>query len=138
MNVKEILKSAINRSYLMRKCSQRFSRTSFFRLISGSRVFVENHGTCKLVKDIIGKDNKVYIGQSSWMDKTFIRMHGNNNQLIIGAGCSIGPGCSFWLEGNDCTIKFLDKVTITRDCHFCAQEDGSKIIVGGGQCCLII
>lgn len=50
--------------------------------------------------------------------------------LIIEEGCSIGYNCSFWLEGNNNYIRIGKKTSMTQNCHFNAQEHGTKIIVG--------
>lgn len=82
-----------------------------------------------LKKTIFGNDNLVEINNSTLRNST-IRIRGNGNRLIIEEGCSIGNGCSFWLEGNNNTIIIGKKTTMTLRCHFNAQEHDTGIIVG--------
>lgn len=120
--LKKIL-TLLKHSYLLRKIHGRIR-------VSHSRARIENHGIIRLIKDIEGKDNSIYVGKDSFLDKTIIRIRGNGNKLIIGDGCYVGPRSSFWLEGNGVSIVIGDRVTFTRDFHCNAQEDGMSILIG--------
>lgn len=49
---------------------------------------------------------------------------------MIGKNVIVGKGCSFWMEGDDLTIEIGDGTSITRDVHFCAQENRTSIMIG--------
>lgn len=91
---------------------------------------VTNKGYGSYKKLIRGSNNQIIIGQGTCMGNTMFHIIGNNNKIIIGDGCTIGKGCSFWMEGNDITITIGSGTTFTQFCHFNAQENGARIDVG--------
>jgi len=95
------------------------------------RMKVRNSGRyLKLSKHIKGKGNLLEIGSGSMIHGLKIHVVGNNNRLILGSNCSVGPHCSFWIEGNNCTIRIGAGTTFTHTVHLCAQEEGMSILVG--------
>lgn len=64
-----------------------------------------------------------------------MRIHGNNNQLIIEDNVIVGPNCSFWMEGNNCKIHIGSKTTMTRDVQLNCQENDMEIFLG--QDCML-
>lgn len=89
----------------------------------------------KLKKDIVGKSHQVIIGDGSFIDKATLHFRGTNNMLRIGEKVRIGPGCSFWMEGKNCSIEIGDHTTMTRDIHINCQEDNTHIHIG--QDCML-
>lgn len=81
-------------------------------------------------KDIVGKNNCIVIGKNTKIHKALFRIHGNNNKIVIGENVEVGPGCSFWMEGNDISITIKDNCTFTRNVEINAQEDNSCIEIG--------
>lgn len=84
----------------------------------------------KLTLDATGRGNVVQIGNGGWLDNPTIRIRGNNCKIVIGDNCHIGPGCSFWMEGDDMSIVIGSHTSFTHSVHFCAQEAGRRIEVG--------
>lgn len=91
---------------------------------------VVNLGYGKLFRDIIGSGNYVEVGKNTYLNKSKIRIRGNNNRIIFYSDCYIGPDCSFWLEGNNVSIIIGSNTSFTRCVHFCAQENNMSIEVG--------
>lgn len=107
---------------------------SKIREIKDSDIFckhaaVINRGYGSYKKLIRGTNNEIHIGENTRMTDTVFHIIGNNNVIRIGKNCSIGKGCSFWMEGNDIQITIGDNTTFTQFCHFNAQENGSVINV---------
>lgn len=94
------------------------------------RANVVNLGYGSIRKDIIGSNNEILIGQGTHLNKPTFRIRGCNNKITIGKNCSIGPNCSFWMEGNNIQISVGDNSSFTLRCHFNAQEDNSYIKIG--------
>lgn len=93
-------------------------------------VTIRNNGYGTLKKDFCGRDNVIKIGENSFLNNTYIKIHGNNNSLEIDQDCILGPRCRILMEGNNISIHISKGTTVTRDTEFCAQEDNSSIIVG--------
>ena len=93
---------------------------------------LHNFGAAKIKKDVIGKNNSIVINRGAVLHKTKIKIRGNNNRILFGEGCMVGPGCSFWMEGNNIRIEIGAKSTFTQYVHFCIQEDGMSAIIGNG------
>ena len=91
---------------------------------------VKNKGFGKIKKDIIGTHNEILVEQDTFMLFPYVKIRGNNNKLHIKRNCSIGPNCSFWMEGDDISIEIGEGTTFTETCHINAQENGKKIIIG--------
>lgn len=91
---------------------------------------VSNNGYGTFKKVIDGKGNKIIIGDSTFLKATVFHIIGNNNTIKIGRCCSIGGGSSLWIEGNNITIEIGDYTSFTHTCHFCAQENDTKITLG--------
>ena len=91
---------------------------------------VTNKGYGSFRKLIRGSNNQIIIGQGTCLSSTLFHIIGHNNRIIIGDRCTIGEGCSFWMEGNNITITIGSGTTFTLLCHFNAQENGARIDVG--------
>lgn len=91
---------------------------------------VTNKGYGSFRKLIRGSNNQIIIGQGTCLSSTLFHIIGHNNRIIIGDRCTIGKGCSFWMEGNNITITIGSGTTFTLLCHFNAQENGARIDVG--------
>ena len=91
---------------------------------------IDNPGCVRIIKCIKGNNNFISFGVGSRIQRAKIVIRGDNNKLLIGKNCIVGPGCSFRLEGNNTTISIGDGSTFTRDCNFSVQEDNMKIEVG--------
>ena len=96
------------------------------------RAKVLNLGYGTIEKIIKGSNNSIIIGRNVRTDGTLFRIIGHNNRIQIEQGCIIGPHCSFWMEGNNISIKVGASTTFTELCHINAQEDGSSIEIGEG------
>lgn len=79
---------------------------------------------------IIGSCNKIIIGKNTRMSNTLFHIIGHNNTIHIGANCTIGTGCSFWMEGDNIEVVIGDGCTFTRRVHLNAQEHSRKILIG--------
>lgn len=102
----------------------------FFKKRVGGGVKIVNRGCAKLCKDVVGKNNCVYIGEGSLIHKMELYVRGKDNTVEIGKSCIIGHNCSIRIEGNGCNVSIGDGTTMTRDIHICVQEDGMSITVG--------
>lgn len=91
---------------------------------------IKNYGSISIRKYMVGRSNTMIVGCHTHLDKSKIHIVGNNNSLIFGDNCSIGPRSSFWMEGNNITIFIGSNTTFTNDIHVNAQENGSKITIG--------
>lgn len=114
----------------------RFKYSLFYNFLKAIKYYgfktvkIQNEGYGHFKRYIKGKNNYIKIGKNSVLNNSLIRICGKNNKLIIGENCVFGPGCSFWLEGNDVEITIGSNTTCTRLCQFNAQEDNSIIEVG--------
>lgn len=103
---------------------------SLFPIIGKKNCFKVFGTLYKVKKDIIGNNNTVIIGKSTILHESFIRIHGNNNRLVVQDSCKIGRGSSFWIEGDNNKIIIRRKTTFTQFVHLCAQEENSVIDIG--------
>lgn len=87
-------------------------------------------GISRLSRVIIGKNNRIIINSGTIIRKGRLHIFGNNNQLKIGTGCSIGPDCTFFMVGNNLTIDIGDLTTFTRNIEVNAQESNMSIKIG--------
>lgn len=94
----------------------------------GYTLYNQGYGRCKC--DVIGENNRITIGENTYLKDTIFLIRGNNNQIIIEGNCTLGSKCSFWIEGNGSTIYVGEKTTFTQIVHLCAQEDNVSINVG--------
>lgn len=91
---------------------------------------INNGGIYKIIKEIRGSNNRVIIEAGCYLDNVVIHMIGNNNIIKFSKNVHVGPGCSFWVEGNNCKIIIGEDTTFTQKVHFNAQEDNSEIVCG--------
>lgn len=100
-------------------------------LFTNKYVKVNNKGDGVIKKEVVkGENNLIEIGEGTFLNNIKVRINESNNKIIIGKDCFIGKRCSFWMEGNNITIKIGSKTTFTHTVHFCAQEDNMEIHVG--------
>lgn len=85
------------------------------RDLFGKVTKIENHGFISVRKYMVGRRNKIIVGQHTHLDGSYIRIVGNNNLLVFGDNYSIGSRSSFWLEGNNITIFIGSGTTFTND-----------------------
>lgn len=85
---------------------------------------------CKIKKYTKGTDNHLIIEEGCILNNVTIHIIGNSNLIEFAKNVHVGPGCSFWIEGNNCYIKIGENTTFTQKVHFNAQEDNSQIICG--------
>lgn len=128
--IQKRLVKCINAHYCCKKMAG-FS-WHLFKLLR-TKLLLSNHyyisGAVKLKRDVIGTGNIIDVCDS-FIDNAFVRIRGNNNRLVIKSKCSIGPGCSFWMEGNNLTIIVGENCSFTRDVQLNAQENGMSILIG--------
>ena len=131
--MKQYLKKLIKSNYFLYRQVIKLlqSRRKLNSRVGGGNLF-ENHGCAKIIKDVIGSNNRCVIGEGTIMHSTRIRFRGDGNTIIFGDNCMVGPHSSFWLEGNGITVTIGDKCTFTHSVHFCVQEDGMTVKVGNG------
>lgn len=120
------LKNRIKRSYFLWSFYQKIS--SLIKTERGGKI--DNRGCIRIRKDIRGQNNIISVGVGSRIHNAQIVISGDNNRLVIGEKCIIGPDCSFRLEGNNITISIGNESTFTRNCNFTAQENNMSIEVG--------
>lgn len=113
----------------------RIKTNGLFPQLLFNGIKVHSNGCYKLSKDILGLNNVIRIGKNSFIKSATVRIHGNNNQLIIDDNVIIGPNCSFWMEGNNCRIHIGSKTTVTRDVQLNCQENNMEISLG--QDCML-
>ena len=133
--IKQCIKAIISRNYFLNNLV--FKTYDTYRRIScmlskegGAKL--QNNGAAKIKRDVIGKNNSIVINRGAVLHNTKIKIRGNNNCITFGEGCMVGPGCSFWMEGNDIRIEIGAKSTFTQYVHFCIQEDGMSAVIGNG------
>lgn len=93
-------------------------------------LIIECKGIAKLRKYIKGTNNNLIIEQGCILNNVSIHIIGNNNLIKFNRNVHVGPQCSFWIEGNNCSIIIGENTTFTKKVHFNAQEDKSEIICG--------
>lgn len=120
------LKSFIKRNYYLRNFIIHIRSLKFKR----GELIIENDGGGKLIKDVIGTNNIIVVGENTYFNKTTIRIRGNNNKIIFGKNIYVGEKCSFWMEGDNINITIGEMTTFTHTVHFCAQENGQYIHIG--------
>lgn len=91
---------------------------------------IADRGCSRLFKEFVGRDNRIEIGEGSYLVKPRIRIHGDRNTIRIGNKVSIGKGCSIWVEGNGIEVNIGSCTSFTENVHICAQEDGMRIDIG--------
>lgn len=96
----------------------------------GTKLNIVNNGNARIVQDVVGTNNSLFIGNETTIHDSFFKIRGNNNKIIIGDNCLFGKGCSFWCEGNNLKISIGNNVTFTRNIHINVQEDENSIVVG--------
>lgn len=126
--LKKKLKSFVKKHYTLRKLL--LNLIAFYNNNRNSVAKINNQGCCKIRKYFRGSNNVVNIGKGCLLHDTQIRMVGHNNMITFGENVIVGPDCSFWLEGDDNVIEIGEGTTFNHTVHFCAQEKGTKIIVG--------
>lgn len=131
-----IFKYIKNRAY-NNKCLFRLLRVVelFFRVLfrvvdSRSNKYVNKSLYSSISKEIIGKDNFVFIGEKSRIYGLRVVINGIGNQLIIGENCVIGKNCYFLIEGSGNKILIESNCTFTHSVHLCAQEYDTSILIG--------
>ena len=123
------IKSLVKRISFLRRLYQLYNNFLNKDLFS-HRAKVENLGYGSYRKMIIGSCNKIIVGKNTCMSNTLFHIIGHNNRIHIGANCTIGPGCSFWMEGDNIEVSIGDGCTFTWMVHLNAQESGHKILIG--------
>lgn len=129
--LKSLIKTFLNSSYFLRTFA--FASLKRYKIIKsamGGGNKIENHGCIRIKKEIIGSNNKVVISKGCVLNHTLIVIRGNNCRLTFDENCSVGPGCSFYLEGNNVEITLGKGCSMTDYTHFAAQEHNSRIILG--------
>lgn len=91
---------------------------------------IQCEGIAKIKKSVKGKNNHLIIEEGCILDNVSIHIVGNDNIIKFSKNVHIGPGCSFWTEGNNCKIIIGENTTFTQKVHFNAQEDNSEIVCG--------
>ena len=92
---------------------------------------ISNHGSLLLKrKEINGRNNTMCIGSHSLLNHVVLKVSGNNNKIIIGNNCTIGPNCKIYIFGNNLELVVGDYTTFTHDVELLVHEDESKIIIG--------
>lgn len=77
-----------------------------------------------------GVNNTVIIKKNCVIDNPLFHIVGNNNIITFEENCHVGPGCSFWLEGNNVKITIGKHTSFTNTVHVNAQEDNMSIVIG--------
>lgn len=98
-------------------------------LIVGGNSFI-NQDVHHLKSSIIGRNNRIVIGKKALVKRGRLIVRGNNNELTIEKGCSIGPDCVFFLCGDNLKIVVGEKTTFTRQIEINAQEKDVSILIG--------
>lgn len=75
------IKSIIKKSYIIRTFGISM-RTIADNL--KSKCVIINKGCARLNKDIKGRENQIIIGEGSFIQNCQVRIHGNNNRILIG------------------------------------------------------
>lgn len=127
MYFKHKLKKIIYSSSFLENCYKYLNK---IKVCGKGKCTVYNQGYGRYKYDVIGENNKIIIGKDTFLRDTSFRIRGNNNQIIIDDNCTIGPSCSFWIEGESSAIHIGKKSTFTQMVHFCAQENRVLIDVG--------
>ena len=91
---------------------------------------IRDLGKGKIKKEIIGNNNKIEIGDKSYVRNLKILIHGQNNLIRIGERCKFVPECSIWIKGSNCKIIIGDGTTFMYHNHLNATEDNSTIFIG--------
>lgn len=104
-------------------------RTLYFRLGGGHNQIIIQ-GVNKSHIYISGRNNSIFIGRGSLLEKGQIRIIGSNNILEIGSDCRIGPDCRFFCFGNNTRITIGEACTFTRKIELNAQENDMTIEIG--------
>ena len=125
MNVRKVLKNIILKSYFLSSVAL-FLRN--FKCFRGG--VIENQGVIKIKRYVKGENNRIIVGKDSRLNGVSFRIVGNNNIIEFGEHVIVGPGCSFWAEGNNIKIHIDNRSTFTREVHVNAQENNSEISIG--------
>lgn len=123
------MKNLIKRNYILFVIARKIRQTLNNSSLRGG-VKISNKGCAKLTKNIQGAGHTIYIGKGTFIDNAQIYIRGNNNTIVFGDDCYIGPRCHFRCEGNGIQIIIGNQTTMTRDCNFTAQEDHTTITLG--------
>ena len=95
-SIKDRLKSIKPLRNLIRKMKSTYTFIKTQDLFSKVTT-IKNHESITIRKYMVGRANTIIVGCHTHLDKSYIRIVGNNNTLIFGDNCSIGPRSSFWM-----------------------------------------
>jgi acetyltransferase-like isoleucine patch superfamily enzyme len=113
-----------------------FSHCTIINHGKNNRIFVGDSSTlfqCKI--DIEGNDNEIKIGACSGFDHATIGITGNGNQILIGDHCSSNPrlflgvtGGTKLLVGSDCMFA-SDVFVLTTDAHPIFKQNNLNVAI---------
>lgn len=126
---KSIIITRLNHTWYGR-ILKRFGKYIVSRDPFSTKLKIENKGSLRIKKEIIGKDNLLVIGKGACLDKVSIKIQGNNNVIHIGENTIIGSKCRLYLFGNNLELRIGNNCTFSHDDEILVQEDNSKIIIG--------
>ena len=81
-------------------------------------------------KEVRGRGNYMFLGKDSLIYETILRIHGNNNRIVIGDNCKLGKNCKIYILGNNCELIVGNGCSFTHDVEFFVGENNSRIIIG--------
>ena len=87
-----------------------------------------NHGKGRFKTDVVGKCNTITVAKGAFVYKPFVKIRGNNNQIVITSGCQIRNNVGFQIDGSNLTILIGTNTTVQHGTRFHAQ--GANISIG--------
>jgi len=85
----------------------------------------------KVVFDIAGNNNKIFIGENTSLFGCKFTIRGDNHIIRLGAN-GIYTKCNFATEDNDCVINIGSDTTMYEGCEIASVEPFAKVEIGSG------
>jgi acetyltransferase-like isoleucine patch superfamily enzyme len=101
--------------------------------IRGQGNFLQADGAAlvRVELDIVGDDNKIVVGEGSYLSNLKVRMRGSGHRLVFGKNCRVSRGGVFWFEDEDGHLEIGADTTMV-EAHIVVDEPGSKVVIGEG------
>lgn len=76
-----------------------FAKFILTRDILGYKLKIQNRGSIRISKSVIGRGNTMSVGKGACLDRVTVKIQGSNNQIIIGDSTVMGRGCCIYVFG---------------------------------------
>jgi acetyltransferase-like isoleucine patch superfamily enzyme len=107
-----------------------FAKNIYARDPFRKKLKIHNRGSILIKKWVVGRNNVLNIGNRACLNKVIIKIQGSNNKIYIGDNTFIGKNTRLYIFGNNLELYIGKNCTINHDDELLVQEDNSKIYIG--------